>query len=90
MRRSFLASYPGRCANCGDMFEVDDEVFYDADDALRGEACCGDHGAPDAVRGTAETLAAPIERVMPRGASAQDRCDRCFQIPSSNGVCGCS
>lgn len=27
--------------------------------------------------------------VMPRGKSASDMCKKCFQIPSSNGVCGC-
>jgi hypothetical protein len=28
-------------------------------------------------------------RVMPTGRKASDACQRCFQIPASNGTCGC-
>lgn len=30
-----------------------------------------------------------VSQVMPTGKTKADMCLRCFQIPSSNGVCGC-
>lgn len=31
----------------------------------------------------------PLSQVMPTGRTKRDMCPRCFQIPSSSGVCGC-
>ena len=31
----------------------------------------------------------PLSQVMPAGRSKRDLCPRCFQIPATNGVCGC-
>jgi hypothetical protein len=31
---------------------------------------------------------APVA-ILPRGKTAKDRCNTCFQVPASNGVCGC-
>lgn len=86
---SFPAQYAGRCALCGDVFEVGGEIFYNESDEIVGALCCGDPDGGDTVRGT-EALTAPLDRVMPRGRTTRDRCGRCFQIPASNGVCGCS
>jgi len=86
---TFSAAYAGRCGNCGEPFAPGAEVYYDADDSLNGQECCGLDDDRNAVRG-AEALTAPADKVMPRGRTAGDRCDRCFQIPASNGSCGCS
>jgi hypothetical protein len=80
----FPASYVGRCTNCNEILNPGDEVYYDGSDSLTGWDCCG---ATDEARNTPET--STIERVMPRGRTAKDRCGTCFQIPSTNGVCGC-
>ena len=84
---SFQASYPGRCG-CGEPISPGDEVFYDGEILYREECC----GIPEVLTRT-ERPASRVElldKVMPRGATAADRCDRCFQIPSANGVCGCN
>lgn len=81
----FSASYAGRCGICGEIFRVGDPLFYTADDVLTGQDCCGGFG--DERPGTSETT--PIDRVMPRGKTVRDRCGACFQIPASNGACGC-
>ena len=81
----FLANFPGRCGNCGELFAPGDEIFYDAGDTLLGQDCCGESDETAAGR---EPKA--LEPVMPRGRSVADRCGVCFQIPSSNGLCGCN
>ena len=30
-----------------------------------------------------------LSQVMPAGRSKRDLCPNCFQIPATNGVCGC-
>jgi hypothetical protein len=82
---SFAASYTGRCGNCTDLFEPGDEVAYDNDGVLVIVECCG---AADESRTQLATV--EVDRVMPRGKTAADKCRICFQIPSSNDVCGCS
>lgn len=85
---SFPAAYAGRCGNCGEPFQAGAEVFYDDQDSLLVVECCGEEGQ-GAVHG-AEQQTVKVDQVMPRGKTARDRCDRCFQVPASNGVCGCS
>lgn len=81
----FPARYAGRCGNCNELFAPDAEVFYSAEDALVAWECCGEQ---DETRpGTSEVT--PVDKVMPRGKTVRDRCGECFQIPASNGVCGC-
>jgi hypothetical protein len=83
----FPASYAGRCGNCGENFGPGTQVTYaQPDDLLIGMECCGELEEPV----SAESQVTPADKVMPRGKSARDRCDRCFQIPASNGVCGCA
>lgn len=81
----FNARYAGRCTSCGTPFEIGAALFYTDDDALAGQECCGGEEEPR----TAPLDVVPADRVMPRGRVAGDRCSRCFQIPASNGVCGC-
>jgi hypothetical protein len=80
--RVFTAQYPGTCGGCGSEIDAGDLVFYDGD-TLVGDACCA--GADDLSVEAKSTIA----QVMPRGKTAKDKCPRCFQIPASNGACGC-
>lgn len=87
---SFPARYPGRCGGCNDPFESGEEVDYD-NDGIRMVAvrCCGDAAEPRPATEDAHEHVVEPDRVMPRGKTAADRCGTCFQIPASNGVCGC-
>lgn len=85
MSTHFPAAYPGRCRNCNELFAVGDEIFYAGnEDTVTGWDCCGAEDEP-----RPESSTTPGDRVMPRGKTVQDRCERCFQIPASNGMCGC-
>lgn len=82
----FTAKYAGRCRNCGEIFEPGAEVFYAPDeDTVTGWECCGEQDDPR----PAVSEATPVDAVMPRGKTVRDKCPACFQIPASNGVCGC-
>ena len=81
---SFPAAYAGSCGNCGEHFGPGEMIAYE-EGAVTVQSCCG---TPDDPR-TTPTATEP-DRVMPRGMTAADRCDKCFQIPSSNGLCGCA
>ena len=82
---SFPAAYAGRCGNCGEYFPPGAMVQYEEGAVLVIQECCGIADEPREDR-----PAPKPDVVMPRGKSAADRCGRCFQVPSSNGVCGCS
>jgi hypothetical protein len=85
MNVRFSAQYAGRCGNCGEMFEEGEPVVYGADDRLVRVECCADpEGQGDPFLSTPEEI-----KVLPRGKTAADRCGKCFQVPASNGVCGC-
>jgi hypothetical protein len=80
----FPASFPGRCGVCGEIYGPGDEVYFSMpEDILTGWECCGEADEPRAER---EKVPVPV---MPRGKTAKDKCPRCFQVPASNGVCGC-
>lgn len=81
----FAAHFPGRCGKCGEVFDIGTNVFYTTpDDILLGWDCCGASDEPDAA-----SMVTPPDRVMPRGKTARDACGRCWQIPATNGACGC-
>lgn len=81
----FPATYSGRCGGCNEVFAPGTYVFYAApDDVLTVVECCGDLDEPP----SAESEVTPVDKVMPRGKSAADRCDRCFLVHSS-GQDGC-
>lgn len=95
VRNSFALRYGTRCANCNLLLESGEPAFYmQGRDMPIGLDCCGDlpeaELAPPIVRGDPEVdLMVAQSQVMPRGRNAQDMCSKCFQIPASNGVCGC-
>lgn len=84
MSATFTAQHAGRCGNCGDLFAPGDEVFYVEGDTLIAFECCGTAEPEHATSDAAQKI-----EVMPRGKTARDRCGTCFQIPATNGVCGC-
>lgn len=82
---SFSAKYGGRCEGCGRYFDPGEEVSYEGGRTLIAVECC------DGLATPAVPARAPApEAVMPRSRKIADRCDTCFQIPSTTGVCGCS
>jgi hypothetical protein len=99
-RRSFPANYAGACGTCPAPISVGDRVFYatQGSEHVSGLDCCGDRPdddlaparrADDGLTADDETPADAIARVMPRGRTARDACGTCWQIPSTNGSCGC-
>ena len=81
---SFPARFSGtKCADCQRTIYKDELIEWNQDDEIIGSRCCGTGDEPRSV--TADGL----ERVLPQGKTRADMCARCFQIPSSSGVCGC-
>lgn len=97
IRKGFPAQYDGACISCSHRILAGDHVFYaPGNEGVSGLDCCGDKDDADLVvvqlRDTEDeaNLTVDASQVMPRGRTVQDRCDRCFQIPASNGACGCA
>lgn len=78
----FVAQFAGVCKRCDEPFPQGALVQYDDNDNI---VCCGDI----TTEGLGPSLSPKSPAVMPRGKTASDRCNRCFQVPASNGVCGC-
>lgn len=103
MLDTFRASYDGACGNCRAPIAKGEPVRYTSEDAstrlLIGENCCGDLNldmmlVPAGNLGLYaedfdEHMRVPAGQVLPRRRSIHDMCRTCFQIPASNGVCGC-
>lgn len=70
------ARYPGTCGNCGQSFDVGDEIRRDGG-TIVGTMCC-------TIDGPREPDHTP--EVMPRGKTARDRCDRCFIVHGTGQV----
>jgi hypothetical protein len=82
--RRFSALYRGKCAGCGTPFEEGTRVYFpDGTRDVTVDACCPEAPEPEAIDGEDNIL------TMPRGKTAKDRCDVCFQIKSSNNTCWC-
>jgi hypothetical protein len=80
---SFPASYSGECGGCREHFGPGTEIAY-VEGVLVVDECCG---TTDPILARTATA---IDPVLPRGRKVSDRCGDCFQVPASNGVCGCS
>ena len=93
----------GRCARCDNPYRIGDWVFRNGSGELVAVNCCaterdmrrsedpvplglGDMEDMDDAHGR-EFVA--LSQVMPSNRTKADMCQRCFQIPASNGVCGC-
>jgi hypothetical protein len=77
----FPATRSGYCFGCDGPFEAGDSIYYQDGDIWANHWC-----VTDPSRRMYENSSAPV---MPRGKTAKDMCMKCFQVPSSNGVCGC-
>lgn len=98
-RRGFNAEFDGRCATCAGPIIPGDSIFYAPDsDAPSGMNCCGERSdeelavyqnRDDSLSVDEDDPATNIARTLPRGKTAADKCGKCWQIPSSSGVCGC-
>lgn len=85
---AFPAKYNGQCIPCDELISVGDEVtMVDSD---RGRITIHAHCAEDGEIHVESRSGRPDHTAtIPRGRTASDRCNRCFQIPASNGSCGC-
>lgn len=98
-RKGFPAQFDGVCTSCGHRILAGDHVFYaPGNESVSGLDCCGDKDdvdltvhqrRDDGLTVDEDDPATTIARTMPRGKTAADACLRCFQIPASNGTCGC-
>jgi hypothetical protein len=87
MATPFEAKYPFRCGTCGERHPAGAYAQYDADHTTLSAVNCADTNLES--NGAAfDRGRAPIA-ILPRGKTAKDRCNTCFQVPASNGVCGC-
>jgi hypothetical protein len=94
-RRAFKAAYAGACTSCSAAILPGDDVFYaPGNEGVSGLDCCGDKPDEDLVvvqrRDTEDEaqLTVDVAQVLPRNPRAA--CPTCWQIPASNGACGCT
>lgn len=93
----------GRCGRCDRPYAKGDWVFRESEGELVGVNCCatakdtvpardpiplglGDLEDAEEIHGREWV---PLDQVMPSNRTKADMCMKCFQIPASNGVCGC-
>lgn len=90
---SIPAKYNGLCVPCGEDINQGDPITLHPDAGYVHEDCAEDVGKVAESNGAdfnpRDRGRAPGIAVMPRGRTTKDRCDRCFQVPASNGACGC-
>lgn len=92
-----LATSSGDCAGCDYTYVKGDWVFRNNTGVLLGVSCCAPQYVAGLGGGGSSVVAedgegrdfVPLSQVMPHGKSRADMCPDCFQIPSTNGVCGC-
>lgn len=83
-KTTFLSRFTLHCESCGEDHPPGIEVYYDRDNRLRPVDCEQELPDPEIDQTEDKKI-----QVMPRGRTVKDRCMKCFQIPASNGVCGC-
>jgi len=85
----FKAKYDGRCPSCDEpISQGEDVTMVDSD---RGRVTVHAHHVDDGeIHIETGPRADHTTGTMPRGRTVSDRCGVCFQIPASNGDCGCS
>lgn len=97
-RRTWVAAYDSSCATCTARIAPGDLYFIaPGGQTASGLDCCGDRDDADLVvtqraeedGGDDESPVTAIARVMPRGRTVGDACPKCWQVPASNGTCGC-
>lgn len=93
------AGTPGECFRCERSYRAGEWVFRDTEGNTVAVNCCGttDDMRTESVGADlkdAEDIDGrdwvPLAQVLPTGKTKADMCPKCFQIPASNGICGCS
>lgn len=73
----FIAKYRFSCGRCGEQHDPGTEAQYEPDTStVSAMECVEAYESP--VEGSAPTYRP--DRVMPRGKTAKDRCNRCFMV----------
>jgi hypothetical protein len=96
-RSATVAQYRGVCITCGGSVQPGDMIFYaPGNEAPSGLDCCGDRPDEDLIvtqrrddLAAEDELTVDLASVMPHGRTVRDACPTCWQIPASNGSCGC-
>lgn len=99
VRGAFQLMEPDPCGRCERLMRVSEYVFRSTGDTLVGVSCCATEDDTITDTGTRNSFGDQIDEsleaqeyvdlatVMPYGKTKKDMCERCFQIPASNGVC---
>lgn len=92
MPLSFPARYSSRCNPCDEEIKPGEFILMHPDAGAVHEECFDDVNQPVQSNGAAFdsfNRGRPPIPVLPRGKTSKDRCNKCFQVPASNGECGC-
>lgn len=85
---SFMAKYDGLCLPCGEEIHKGEWLTTHREYGFIHEECT-DIEPAQATNIPRHGQPAPPELVLPGGKTTKDRCSECFQVPASNGECGC-
>jgi len=88
---------PGACGRCDKPYRKGDWLFRGSEEQLVAVNCCatrddvrsdslGDLDGAEDIQGSDFVS---LDQVLPLRRTKADMCPVCFQIPASNGVCGC-
>jgi hypothetical protein len=88
------AKYPGNCGTCDAGFSAGDTVYWSPPEigeppVIDGPCCIESPQSNGADFDAFNRGRPPGIAVLPRGKTAKDRCNTCFQVPASSGACGC-
>lgn len=83
----FRAQYAGNCASCGRRFKVGEFIRSNEGGEYLAVSCCGEEPDPELELDEEGNLMVDAKAVMPR--IKHPPCPKCFQIPTSAGICGC-
>jgi len=86
---SFAARYRSLCNPCGEDIKPGEYIKMHPDVGAVHEECFEDVGKAPQTDSYGREPGYNVPDTMPRGKTASDRCGKCFQIPSTNGSCGC-
>jgi len=74
---------------CGDEIKHGEYIVNHAEHGYIHEECVYRADEVSQIPRDERTRSGRTPDTMPRGRTAKDRCGVCFQIPASNGACGC-
>lgn len=86
---AFRARFSGHCDICDSEIDAGDFIVGHPEARFIHEDCAQDADRVPQTPRTGRPARDPVPDTLPRGKTAKDRCDMCFQVPASNGTCGC-